>query len=153
MKFIEKQPRTIAKVISWRVLLTISHVVNAFIVTGSLIVGLQIAGLAAIINSALFWLHERAWNIAQWNRQPDEKIEFSEGQTRSVSKMITWRVLVTVSNFVIPFILTGSWGQAVLFAGLATAVNMVLYWGHERLWNWSRWGKEAVVVAEDGHTV
>lgn len=143
MKFTEQHPRTIAKVVSWRVLLTISHIVNAFIVTGSILVGLQIAGLAAIINSALFWLHERAWNIAQWNRQSNDAIEFAEGQPRSLSKMITWRVVVTFSNFIIPFILTGSWGQAVLFAGLATAVNMALYWGHERIWNWARWGKKA----------
>ena len=38
-KFTEKHPRTIAKMVSWRVLLTISHIVNGFIATGSLLVG------------------------------------------------------------------------------------------------------------------
>jgi uncharacterized membrane protein len=37
--------------------------------------------------------------------------------------------------------MTGSWGQAALFAGMATVVNIALYWSHERLWNWIRWGK------------
>ena len=140
--FTESQPRSIAKVITWRVLLTISHIVNAFIVTGSIITGLKIAGLAAVINSVLFWLHERVWNIIQWNRRKDDKIEFAEGQPRTISKVITWRILITVSNFVIPFIVTGSWGAAALFTGLATVVNMTLFWGHERAWNLVKWGKK-----------
>jgi uncharacterized membrane protein len=144
MKFTEKHPRTIGKVVSWRVLLTISHIVNGFIATGSLAVGLKIAGMALVINSALYWIHERVWNFLQWDRKENDKLTFNEGNPRSLSKMISWRVLITVSNFVIPFIITGSWGQAAIFTGLATVVNMVLYWGHERLWNWIRWGKKAV---------
>lgn len=145
MKFTEKHPRTIVKAISWRVLLTISHVVNAFIATGSLIVGLKIAGLATVINSILYWSHERAWNWWQWNRKDDEKKTFAEGQPRTISKMLTWRVLITCSNFVIPYIMTGSWGSAVIFAGLATAVNMVIFWSHERVWNIIGWGKSKIL--------
>lgn len=141
-KYREKHPRTIVKVITWRVLLTISHIVNGFIATGSLVTGLQIAGLAAIINSFLFWSHERAWNIFQWNRKDHEKIKFSEGQPRTISKIVTWRILITGSNFLIPFIMTGSWGSAVIFAGLATVVNMFIFWAHERSWNRISWGKD-----------
>lgn len=113
---------------------------NGFIATGSLVTGLQIAGLAAIINSILFWAHERGWNWAQWNRSPTETA-FVEGQPRTISKILTWRVLITASNFVIPFIVTGSWGQAAVFGGLATVVNMALFWAHERAWNRFGWGK------------
>jgi len=145
MKFNEKHHRTIVKAVSWRVLLTISHVVNAFIATGSLIVGLKIAGLATVINSILYWSHERVWNWWQWNRRDDEKRTFAEGQPRTISKMLTWRVLITCSNFVIPYIMTGSWGSAVIFAGLATAVNMVIFWSHERVWNIIGWGKSKIL--------
>lgn len=141
MSFTEKHPRTIAKVVTWRVLITVSHMVNALIVTGSLLMGVKIAGLALVINSALFWIHDRLWNIFQWNRKENEKLNFSEGQPRSISKILTWRVLITASNFFIPFVITGSWGSAAIFAGMATVVNMVLYWSHERLWNWVKWGK------------
>lgn len=149
MKFTEKHPRTIAKAITWRVLLTISHIVNAFIATGSLIVGLKIAGLATIINSILYWSHERVWNWWQWNRRDNEKRMFEEGQPRTISKMLTWRVLITCSNFIIPFIMTGSWGSAVIFAGLATAVNMLIFWSHERIWNQIRWGKDKNIEQEE----
>lgn len=141
MKLIEKHPRTLAKVVSWRVLLTISHFVNGYIVSGSWATGATIAGLAAIINSVLYWAHERSWNFAQWNRRPTDGLLFFEGQPRTISKILTWRVLITASNFLIPFIITGSWGSAAAFLGIATVVNIVLFYGHERLWNRVVWGK------------
>jgi uncharacterized membrane protein len=144
MKFEESHLRTVVKVISWRIFITISHLVNAFIVTGSLLMGLKIAGLALVINSTLFWIHDRAWNYFQWNRKKDIRLEFSEGQTRSVSKIFTWRILITFSNFLIPFIITGSWGSAAIFAGMATVVNMIIFWSHERFWNWIKWGKRSI---------
>jgi uncharacterized membrane protein len=144
MKFEESHLRTIVKVISWRIFITVSHLVNAFIVTGSLLMGLKIAGLALVINSTLFWIHDRAWNYVQWNRKKDTRLEFSEGQTRSVSKIITWRILITFSNFLIPFIITGSWGSAAIFAGMATVINMIIFWSHERFWNWIKWGKRSI---------
>lgn len=132
--YLESQMRSIWKVISWRVLLTISHVVNGFVVTGSWTTGIQIAGLAAVINSLLFWLHERSWNRLQWNRKPEDVV-FTEGNPRTLGKIVSWRVLITMSNFVIPFIMTGSWGSAAMFLGLATIVNMILFYVHERVWN------------------
>jgi uncharacterized membrane protein len=142
-RYDESHWRSIVKVVTWRVLLTASHIINTFIITGSLIAGLKVAGLAAIINSVLFWTHERLWNLASWNRRDHEKLTFSEGQPRTISKIVTWRILITASNFFIPFFVTGSWGSAALFVGLATVVNMTLFWGHERVWNIVRWGKKA----------
>jgi uncharacterized membrane protein len=144
MKFKENHKRSLAKVISWRVLLTISHFVNGFIVTGSIAIGLQIAGWAAVINSALYWIHERAWNWIQWNRKPKDGLMFQDGLPRSTSKMITWRVLINFSNFLIPFFMTGSWGKAAAFFTIAVLVNVLLYIGHERLWNRISWGKDVV---------
>jgi uncharacterized membrane protein len=141
MKLIENHPRTLAKVLSWRVLLTISHFVNGYIVSGSWATGAAIAGLAAVINSVLYWTHERGWNFAQWNRRPTDGLLFFEGQPRTISKILTWRVLITASNFLIPFIITGSWGSAAAFLGIATIVNIGLFYGHERLWNRVVWGK------------
>lgn len=145
MKFLETHTRSVTKVVSWRVLLTASHTINGFIATGSLAIGLQIAGWSLVINSVLYWLHERAWNWMQWNRRLQDGKLFKEGHPRTTTKMITWRVLVTFSNFFIPFIITGSWGAAALFAGLATVVNMALFYGHERIWNLVNWGKRVKI--------
>jgi uncharacterized membrane protein len=141
LKYAETHLRSISKVISWRILLTTSHVINGFIVSGSWLTGLQIAALATIINSFIFWAHERSWNFVQWNRKPNDNILFHEGQPRTISKSVTWRILITISNFVIPFIMTGSWGSAAAFLGIATLVNIAIFYGHERVWNRISWGK------------
>ena len=142
LKFIENQPRSLVKTISWRVLLTVSHFVNGLIVTGSIAIGLQIAGWSALINSVLYWLHERVWNWMQWNKKPKDGLLFLDGQPRTVTKMLTWRAIVNSSNFFIPYFMTGSWGQAGAFFTIAVFVNMALFYGHERLWNRVVWGKK-----------
>ena len=143
MKFIEKHPRTLAKTISWRIVLTISHVINGLIVTGSLASAAAIAGLSAIINSGLYWAHERVWNWAQWNRKPKDGLMFLDGQPRTISKILTWRAVVTGSNFLVPWILTGSLGQAAAFMSIAIVINMGIFYVHERVWNRISWGKSA----------
>ena len=142
MNFNEKHSRTIIKTISWRVLLTMSHFVNGFIVTGSLVMAMKIAGWSLVINSALYWVHERIWNWFQWNKRPDNNRFFKDGHPRTTTKMITWRLIVNFSNFLIPLVMTGSWGQAGAFFTIAVIVNMTLYYLHERGWNLIRWGKE-----------
>lgn len=142
MKFNETNTRSIAKAISWRVVLTVSHIVNTVIITGSLILGLKVAGLAAIINSLMYFAHERVWNYFQWKRDNNTKLTFEEKQSRSISKSVTWRLVIMGNNFLIPFILTGSWVVGAQYFTLATLVNMVLYWIHERAWNNVGWKKE-----------
>lgn len=142
MKFNETNTRSIVKAISWRVILTVSHIVNTVIITGSLILGLKVAGLAAIINSLMYFAHERVWNYFQWKRDNNPKLTFEEKQSRSISKTITWRLVIMGNNFLIPFILTGSWVVGAQYFTLATLVNMALYWIHERAWNNVKWKKE-----------
>ena len=139
--YTEHHLRSITKVISWRIVLTASHVINGYIVSGNWATGLKIALLATIINSIIFWAHERSWNFFQWSRKPINNILFFEGHPRTVSKSVTWRILITISNFVIPFIMTGSFGSAAAFLGIATLVNIVIFYTHERLWNKISWGK------------
>ena len=142
IKLVENHPRTLVKTIAWRVLLTISHFVNGLIVTGSIVTGLKIAGWSAVLNSVLYWLHERAWNFFQWNKKPVDGLFFQDGHPRTTTKMITWRLIVNFSNFFIPYFMTGSWGQAGAFFTIAVFVNMTLFYGHERIWNRIKWGKE-----------
>jgi len=138
---IENHPRTLVKTISWRILLTLSHFINGLIVTGSIVTGLKIAGWSAVLNSILYWIHERVWNYLQWNRQPKDGVFFIDGHPRTTTKMITWRLVVNFSNFFIPYFATGSWGQAGAFFTIAVFVNMTLFYLHERGWNWIKWGK------------
>jgi uncharacterized membrane protein len=141
MQYTEQHKRSIAKTLTIRVLFSLSHLLNGFIVSGSLLIGAQIVGLAAVVNMALHWLHERAWNYAQWNRKPGDTKLFLDGQPRTISKSITWRILITINNFMIPYLLTGSWKAAAAFLTIATVMNIAIYYFHERAWNQVAWGK------------
>ena len=141
-KFNETNIRSLIKTLSIRICFSISHLINGFIVSGAWIIGAQIAGLAAIINMLLFWIHERIWNITPWNRNSNNVVKFKDGHPRTIGKSITWRLLITINNFLIPYFTTGSWKQAVAFLGIATILNICIYYTHERVWNIVGWGKK-----------
>lgn len=141
-KFSESHLRTILKTLSVRVCFTLSNGLNAYLLTGQTSVALQIMTISVLINMILFWAHERTWNWVQWNRTPKDSFLFKDGHPRTVSKSLTWRALITFNNFMIPFITTGSWQTAAAFLGLATIMNAVVYYVHERVWNRISWGKQ-----------
>ena len=140
--FNEKYLRSLAKVVTMRIIFTCVHIINTFIVTGSLLMGLKVAGLAFFINPVLYWLHERGWNWWQCGRFNDDVRKFREGNWRSLGKDITWRVVITGSNFFLPFFVTGSLKYGLTIMSMATLVNMTIYFFHERIWNLFGWGRE-----------
>lgn len=142
--FKESHARSIAKTLTIRVCFSLSHLVNGFIVSGSWVIGASILGVAAVINMCLHWLHERVWNYFQFNRKPKDNLMFFEGHPRTISKSITWRILITLNNFLIPYFMTGSWKAAVAFLTIATVMNTIIYYTHERVWNRISWGKTKV---------
>jgi uncharacterized membrane protein len=142
MQYNETHLRTISKALTWRVLLTASHILNGWFVTGSWATGLKLAGAALIVNSILYWMHERIWNRALWNRRDDLALRFQEGNPRSLSKMITWRVTMIFSLTFIGYVTTGDWAMSATFMSIAVIGNMAIYWLHERAWNRMRWGKQ-----------
>lgn len=68
-KFYERIPRSLAKVISWRVLVTITNFVGGWLASGNPWVGLGVVSFALVVNSILYFFHERAWNNADWGKQ------------------------------------------------------------------------------------
>lgn len=70
------------------------------------------------------------------------KSKYSEQQRRSLSKVITWRICVTVTNFVGGYLASGSWKVGLGVVSFALVVNSILYFFHERLWNRVNWGKQ-----------
>lgn len=69
MMFTETYKRTIAKIVSWRIILTCVNFTYTYVVTGSWQAGLAVAGLAAIFNSFIYFLHERGWNKIKWGKK------------------------------------------------------------------------------------
>lgn len=72
------------------------------------------------------------------------KLEFYEKAMRSLSKVVTWRILVTITNFVGGWLASGSWQVGLGVVSFALVVNSVLYYFHERAWNRLNAGKEVM---------
>lgn len=70
--FYEKIPRSVAKVISWRVLVTITNFFGGWLASGNPWVGLGVVSFALVVNSILYFFHERAWNKSNWGRALEE---------------------------------------------------------------------------------
>jgi uncharacterized membrane protein len=71
-KFYEKFPRSVAKVVSWRILVTITNFFGGWIASGNPWVGLGVVSFALVVNSILYFFHERAWNRADWGKVVQE---------------------------------------------------------------------------------
>ena len=74
-RWVEKWPRSLVKVISWRATVTLSNFLGAWWVSGSLAAGLGFAGFALVVNSALYFVHERAWNRVSWAKTTNTETE------------------------------------------------------------------------------
>jgi uncharacterized membrane protein len=61
-KFYERVLRSLGKVVTWRILVTITNTVGGFLASGSWMVGLGVASFALVVNSILYFFHERVWN-------------------------------------------------------------------------------------------
>lgn len=64
-----------------------------------------------------------------------------ESVTRSAFKAVSWRILATVTTFVLVFIWTGRWDMALSLSAFEVFLKMLLYFFHERLWQRLAWGQ------------
>jgi uncharacterized membrane protein len=73
-KFEERIPRSLAKVITWRVLVTITNFFGGWIASGNPWVGLGVVTFALIVNSIMYFFHERAWNASDWGKNIKDEV-------------------------------------------------------------------------------
>ena len=67
----------------------------------------------------------------------------SEKPIRSVAKAISWRVVGTIDTFIVSYWVLGegSLGEATVITSVDFVTKMILYFFHERVWNFIKWGK------------
>lgn len=71
-----------------------------------------------------------------------KKDSASEKPMRSVAKAISWRIVGTMDTIGISWLLTGEMNTALAIGSLELITKMLLYFGHERLWNKINFGRE-----------
>ena len=60
---------------------------------------------------------------------------FAESALRSILKAISWRVVATLTTSVLVYLFTGRTDIAVTIGLLEALTKIILYFGHERIWN------------------
>ena len=65
----------------------------------------------------------------------------TETPTRSVVKTISWRVTGSGATFLISYAILGDINVSGTIAMIQLTFNTILYFIHERIWNWIRWGR------------
>ena len=66
---------------------------------------------------------------------------YSVSRKRSLIKSITWRVIASIDTFIIAWLVTGKIYWAGTIAIFEILTKTVLYYFHERGWNYILWGK------------
>ena len=61
--------RSIAKTVSWRVAGSLSTFSISYLVTGSFGVAGSIAVVQMVVNTLLYYFHERIWGNIKWGRE------------------------------------------------------------------------------------
>jgi uncharacterized membrane protein len=85
------------------------------------------------------------------NKNQQEHFEGKDSPSRSITKAISWRVIATLTTFLITFIifrrytdrtLTEVFETASFVAGIEIIAKILFYYLHERMWQNIRWGKD-----------
>ena len=69
-----------------------------------------------------------------------KKITYNS-RKRSLIKTVTWRIMASLDTFIIVWIVTSQISWAGSVAGLEILTKTILYYFHERGWNYINWGK------------
>ena len=65
----ERNVRSIAKAISWRIVATCTTIVLVFIYTGNLVVSTGVGVLELLSKIVIYYIHERIWNRLNFGRE------------------------------------------------------------------------------------
>jgi len=65
----DSNARSVVKTITWRVTGSTAAIIIAYIVTGSITVSSTIGIAHLIVNTFLYWAHERVWSKVTWGNQ------------------------------------------------------------------------------------
>jgi uncharacterized membrane protein len=67
----DKPIRSFVKAASWRATGTVDTIVISYLITGHVKVALSIGGIEVFTKMALYYFHERLWNVIPFGRRPD----------------------------------------------------------------------------------
>lgn len=59
---------------------------------------------------------------------------------RSVLKGVTWRIVASLTTFILVYIFTGDWVLTAQISAIEVTLKIFFYYVHERAWGRVHWG-------------
>ncbi len=73
VKHFEHTNRSLVKTFTYRIIIIISTAIIVFILTGSVKKTFDITLITNVINTVLYYIHERVWNTIHWGKLKKNK--------------------------------------------------------------------------------
>ena len=116
--------RHVAKTITWRFIGSIDTLIFTWLVTGSLDEGLNLSLFTTFTKLIWYYIHEQVWF----------KSSMADSNKRHIIKTFSWRFFGTIDTVVFGWLITGNPLTGLKIGLFETVSNMLLYFGHEKLW-------------------
>jgi uncharacterized membrane protein len=65
-----------------------------------------------------------------------------ERPIRSITKAISWRIIATLTTMTLVYVFSGNLVLGTLVGVGELFVKTIVYYVHERIWNWSSFGRQ-----------
>lgn len=75
-------------------------------------------------------------------------VTFKESTVRSVVKTISWRVLATLTTFILVYSFTEKLDVAAYVGMIEVFLKMLIYFFHERVWDRIKFGRQEFIGDE-----
>lgn len=129
--------RSIVKGVSWRIFGSI----DTFLLSWFIFQNPKHAGSIALLELCtkilLYFLHERFWNIIKIGRHENGTV----AHWRSLVKGISWRIVGSIDSTILSWFVTGKLAGAFKLGFSEIITKIILFYFHERLWVWIKWGR------------
>jgi len=137
--------RTIAKTITFRVIVTTLDFTTNYIVIGEIATAAGLSTFNLFAGPLFYFAHEAAWNYLRPSETgvtlhlpksgPDSD---TTGLTISpaLAKTITYRTIATIVDFTTNYMVVGTIAEAMILSATGFVLGPFVYFGHEKAWEY-----------------
>ena len=162
--------RTIAKTITFRLIVTTLDFTTNYIVIGEIATAAGLSTFNFIAGPLFYFAHEAAWNylrptetaitlhLPRSNPESD-----ATGLTISpaLAKTITYRTIATIVDFTTNYVVVGNVADAAILSATGFVLGPFVYYGHEKAWEYladdsapkAASGKDIALLPAPGQTL
>lgn len=137
--------RTIAKTITFRVVVTTLDFTTNYIVIGELATAAGLSTFNLIAGPLFYFAHEAAWNYLRpaetavtLHLPKSNPGDDATGLTISpaLAKTITYRTIATIVDFTTNYVVVGTVAEAMILSATGFVLGPFVYYGHEKAWEY-----------------